>query len=145
VSRKCRWSSGGELEEAARTSLVPDPGAQDKLSVEFVPAKAGKYEATARFPDATEQTVRFMVIDENVEQTEVATDAGFLKQLCESSGGRLLRAEELGPLVEGLSNAKSDSTPQTRLEPIWDRKWVFWTIGALFGLEWYLRRRWGLT
>jgi hypothetical protein len=132
-------------EEVARTALVPEASGPDKLATEFVPAKAGKYEATAKFPDGTEQTVRFMVFSDNLEKTEVATDVGFLKQLCESSGGRLLKPEELGPLVEGLSNAKGDSSPQTRLVPIWDRTGVFWVIGALFGADWFLRRRWGLT
>jgi hypothetical protein len=133
------------LEEVARTALVPEASTPDKLATEFVPPRAGKYEATAHFPDGTEQTVKFMVFSENLEKTEVATDVGFLKQLCESSGGRLLKREELGPLVEGLSNAKGDSAPQTRLVPIWDKTGVFWFIGALLGMDWFLRRRWGLT
>jgi hypothetical protein len=32
----------------------------------------------------------------------------------------------------------------TRLTSAWDRWWIFWAIGLLFGSDWYLRRRWGL-
>jgi hypothetical protein len=131
--------------EVGRTTLAPtDANAPDKLTAEFVPAKTGKYEATAKFPDGTTQTARFIVYDENLEQTEVATDAGYLKKLCESSGGRLLKPEELGKFLAELSEEKNTDTPQTRLTSAWDRVWVFWLIGLIFAADWYLRRRWGL-
>ena len=132
-------------QEAGRTTLsAADPNAPDKLSAEFLPAKAGKFTATAKFPDGTSQTSRFIVFDENLEQTEVATDAGYLRKLCESSGGRLLKSEELGKLLGELMNEKVDATPTRKLTSAWDRVWVFWLIGLLFGTDWYLRRRWGL-
>jgi hypothetical protein len=132
-------------EEAGRTTLAADPKAADKLTAEFVPNKPGKYEATAKFPDGTEQTARFIVFDENLEQTEVATDVTYLKKLCESSGGRLLQPEELGGFVRQLSEERSDATPQTRLVSVWDRVWIFWLTGLCFAADWFLRRRWGLS
>jgi hypothetical protein len=136
-------SQGGK--EAARTTLTAgDPSSPDKLTAEFLPAKAGKFEATAQFPDGSKQTARFIVFDENLEQTEVATDTGYLRKLCESSGGRLLKPDELGKLLAELKAAPTDATPQTKLTSAWDRVWLFWLIGLLFGADWYLRRRWGL-
>src|SRR5262249_13687290 len=89
-----------QSKEVGRTTLAAtDPNAPDKLTAEFVPGKAGKFEATAKFPDGTSQTARFIVYDENVEQTEVATDTGYLNKLCESSGGRLLKPDELGKFL----------------------------------------------
>ena len=132
-------------EEIARTTLTADPSAADKLTAEFVPGKPGKYEAVAKFPDGTEQTARFIVFDENLEQTEVATDVTYLKKLCESSGGRLLQPEELGKFVRELSDERADAGSQTRLVSAWDRVWVFWTIGLCFAADWFLRRRWGLA
>jgi hypothetical protein len=131
--------------EVGRTTLAAaDAGAPDKLTAEFVPAKAGKYEATAKFPDGTSQTARFIVYDENLEQTEVATDTGYLKKLCESSGGHLLKPEEVGSFLAELRDERSVETPQTKLTSAWDRVWIFWLIGLLFAADWYLRRRWGL-
>ena len=135
--------AGGEV---GRTVLsASDPNAPDKFTAEFLPAKAGKYAATAKFPDGTSQSARFIVFDENLEQTEVATDAGYLRKLCESSGGRLLQPGDLGKLLAELNNEKVDAVPVQKLTSAWDRVWVFWLIGALFGADWYLRRRWGLT
>jgi hypothetical protein len=133
--------------EAGRTTLTAaDPNTPDKYTAEFLPAKAGKYTATAKFPDNSVQTARFIVFDENLEQTEVATDVGYLRKLCESSGGRLLaNPGELDQLLTQLNNEKVDATPIRKLTSAWDRAWVFWLIGSLFGLDWFLRRRWGLS
>ncbi len=132
-------------EEVARITLSRDALNAERLVGEFLPAKPGRYEATARFVDGSEHKVRFMAFDENLEKTEVATDTGYLRALCESSGGRLLRPDELGPLVRELGASKSGAAPETRLVPIWDSFEVFWIIGLLFGADWFLRRRWGLT
>jgi hypothetical protein len=133
-------------QEVTRTSLsasgTPDG---EKLIAEFLPGKPGKYEAVARFPDGSEQTARFIVFDENLEQIDVATDVTYLRKLCESSGGRLLQPDELGKFMREISNDRGDSSPQTRLISVWDRVWVFWLIGLTFGFDWFLRRRWGLS
>ncbi len=31
-----------------------------------------------------------------------------------------------------------------RLCPVWNQAWVFYLTGVLFGMDWFLRRRWGL-
>jgi hypothetical protein len=43
-----------------------------------------------------------------------------------------------------LSSEKADETPTTIVRPIWNAAWVFYLAGLLFGLDWFLRRRWGL-
>ncbi len=132
-------------QEVARTTLTArDEKAPDKLTAEFLPAKTGKYEAVAQFPDGSKSTARFIAFEENLEQTEVATDVNYLRKLCESSGGRLLKPEELGKIVAELKDEPSEAAPTTRLRTIWDQAWVFWAIGLIFGADWYLRRRWGL-
>jgi len=134
-----------EGKEILRTNLnVADPLISDKLSAEFLPPKVGKYQATAKFPNGSTQTARFMVFDENVEQTEVATDTNYLRRLCESSGGRLLRPEELTKFIAELKASEVDTPPVTRLRTVWDKAWYFWLIGLFFGADWFLRRRWGL-
>jgi hypothetical protein len=130
--------------EVGRVNLIPlavDPG---RLTAEFLPEHIGRYRAVAKFPDGTTQESRFIVFTENLEETEVATDALYLRRLCESSGGRIITAEELPKLLQELNREKIDTTPKTRLTPAWNRAWVFYLAGLLFGLDWFLRRRWGL-
>jgi hypothetical protein len=74
----------------------------------------------------------------------VATDSLYLRRLCDSSGGRLIDPGELPKLLGELSNEKADLTPKTVLHPVWNAAWVFYLAGLLFGLDWFLRRRWGL-
>jgi hypothetical protein len=131
--------------EIARTTVsAADPAEPGKLTAEFLPARTGKFTAVAHFSDSTTQRVRFIVYDENLEQTEVATDTGYLRKLCEASGGRLLATEELGKVLDELKTQEPAAVPTTRMQSVWDRWWICWTIAALLGADWYLRRRWGL-
>jgi hypothetical protein len=123
------------------TAPVSDP---DRLAGEFLPERVGRYRAVAAFPDGTTQESRFIVFTENLEETEVATDVVGLRRLCESSGGRILEPADLPRLVKELNNQKSDAAPRTRICPVWNKAWVFYLAGVLFGLDWFLRRRWGL-
>jgi len=75
----------------------------------------------------------------------VATDPNYLRQLCEASGGRLLDASELSALVKSLAREKTDETPKVLTQPVWDEAWVCYSIAFCFGLDWFLRRRWGLS
>jgi len=64
--------------------------------------------------------------------------------LCESSGGRLVEPGGLGRLLKELNSEQNQAAPKTRLCPVWNRAWVFYLAALLFGLDWFLRRRWGL-
>lgn len=130
-----------EVSRLAMTGTAQDTG---KLIAEFLPERVGRYRAVASFPDGTKQESRFIVYNENFEETEVAADTGYLRRLCESSGGRVIEPAELPRLIEELNREKVDTTPKTWLQPVWNAAWVFYGIGILFGCEWFLRRRWGL-
>ena len=131
-------------QEAGRTTLVPAEQTPDKLSGEFLPGKTGRHEAVAQLP-GTKASVRFFVFEDNPERSEVATDVTYLKRLCEASGGRVVPPEDLSKLLAELKTTEASTAPATRLRSIWDRAWVFWTLGMIFATDWYLRRRWGLS
>ncbi len=131
--------------EVGRTTLAAADQAPDKLAAEYLPAKPGKYEAAAQLPGGAKASVRFFVYEDNPERTEVATDLTYLKRLCEASGGRIVQPEDLAKLLADLKTTESSTAPATRLHSLWDRAWVFWTLGLLFAADWYLRRRWGLS
>jgi len=129
----------------AKTAFNTIPGQGTPRHVaEFLPTKTGRYRAVASFPDGTQQESRFMVYSENLEETEVATDSIYLKRLCESSGGRLMQPEELGACLAKIRDAQVEATPNIKLISLWDQTWAFYWVGLLFGIDWFLRRRWGL-
>ncbi len=130
--------------EAGRTTLVPSPMSTARLTAEFLPERAGRYRATVNLPDGTTQESRFIVFTENLEETEVATDTLYLRRLCEASGGRIIDPSELPKLLRELNAEKTDQTPKIVTQPVWNDTWVFYLAGLLLGLDWFLRRRWGL-
>ncbi|MEO7317406.1 MAG: hypothetical protein ABIZ56_00295, partial [Chthoniobacteraceae bacterium] len=87
--------------EVGRTTLATAEQAQEKLAAEFLPAKPGKYEATAQLPGA-KTSVRFFVFEDNPERTEVALDLTYLKRLSEASGGRIVHPDELSKVLAEL-------------------------------------------
>jgi hypothetical protein len=130
--------------EAGRVAMMPSLTDHTRLTAEFLPERVGRYTARADFPDGTRQESRFIVYSENLEETEVATDVLCLRRLCESSGGRVLEPAELARLLTELNTEKASAAPETRICPVWNQAWVFCLCGVLFGLDWFLRRRWGL-
>jgi hypothetical protein len=130
--------------EAGRVNLTPAPESTGRLAAEFLPERTGRYRATVALPDGTTQESRFIVFTENLEETEVATDTLYLRRLCESSGGRVIEPPELPKLLKELNSARADATPVTFVRPVWNTAWIFYLAGLCFGLDWFLRRRWGL-
>ncbi len=131
-------------EEVAKLTLAStEPGG--RLSGDFQPPAKGKYEAIATFPGGAKQSVRFIAFDENAEETEVATDATFLRKLSEASGGRLLDLDELPKFLARLNDNADASQATTTLVPIWDNALVLWLIASFFAADWYLRRKLGLA
>jgi hypothetical protein len=131
-------------QEAGRANMAPVPASLSRLTAEFLPERAGRFRAVAHLPDGTTQESRFIVFSENLEETEVATDVLYLRRLCESSGGRLLEPGDLGRFLKELGGDKSDQAPRTMVRPVWNVAWYYYLAGVCFGLDWFLRRRWGL-
>ena len=131
-------------EEVTRISLIAGEKGE-RLTADFQPPAKGKYEATAMFPGGVKQSVRFIVFDENAEETEVATDADYLRRLSEASGGRLLTPEELPKFLAQLNDNSAQAQASTAIVPIWDNALVLWLIAAFFSADWYLRRKLGLA
>jgi hypothetical protein len=79
------------------------------------------------------------------ESDQLSADAGFLKELAEKSGGRVVSGEDLPELVKQLETPGTTLRKgDVRWETLWDKAWVLVSIMTLFALEWYLRRRQGL-
>ncbi len=127
------------------TALPRSPEDKGRLFTEYLPQRPGPHRIEARLPDGSTQVVRFNVFEENAETVEVATDTAYLRRLTEASGGRVLRPDEFAATLQRVRAAPVSSGTDTRLEPAWPRAWVFWVLGLVGALDWYLRRRWGLA
>ena len=131
-------------EQAAVLALSPNADASSYTAT-FTPRANGRYAAKIDLPNGKTARARFITFTEEVERTETATDTAYLGQLAAASGGRLVKPTELRDLFANLLRETSPAEARTRLNPLWDQTWVLLLITFLLALEWFLRRRWGLT
>jgi hypothetical protein len=52
--------------------------------------------------------------------------------------------DELAKFTKNLLQADTERLQKVRLVSVWDRASIFYIICAAFGIDWYLRRKWGL-
>ncbi len=131
-------------EQAAVLALAPNDD-QTSYSANFTPRASGRYSATIKLPNGKVVRARFIAFTEEVERTETATDTAYLGQLAAATGGRLVNPNEIKDLFTDFLRETSPMEARTRLNPLWDRTWVLLFITFILALEWFLRRRWGLT
>jgi hypothetical protein len=130
----------------AVTTLNPAPGDDPAVShADFTPTATGRYRAEIRTPDGKTLTSQFIVFREDMEGTETAMDRGFLEQLAKASGGRMIAPSEIADVVEGFLRDAAEQAPLTRKVTLWDKSWIYFLLCSLLALDWYARRRWGLT
>lgn len=128
------------------TTLTFTPGGDPSLFLaEFTPRETGRYRVQVIGGNGKPLTTQFIVFREDMETTETAMDRGYLEQLAKASGGRMLDPSEISGVVENLFRDSTEQAPLTRRIPLWDSPWIYCLLGFLLGIEWYLRRRWGLT
>jgi hypothetical protein len=92
---------------------------------------------------------RFLVPDQDLELDRPAAEPSLMAQLAEmtkTSGGTALAAEELPTLLQRLAN----KPPELKEEVIakityWDTWPFFLLFVGLLGVEWFLRKRWGMV
>lgn len=152
----------GEMVTDATGSVVitkPD-GTQQKI--ELVQTKGvlgGSFRDTSEAGDyAIEATVtqmgmvlgsaraRFLVIEQDLELDNASADAGVMDSLAAMTGGRSLAPEELPLALEELA-AEGESLVETTevKQNLWDTWPLFLLTVGILGVEWYLRKRWGLV
>ena len=138
--------SATELQPAA----YPDPGGHPHWRASFTPDAPGAWKLAVidpreKAPPAPEAT--FLVPAPPAESDHLGADPDFLRQLAESTGGRLLEPAELPAF---LKSAFTPEAPAARSAgAVWQPSWTRWPLALLIALplalEWYLRRRQGLA
>lgn len=113
----------------------------------WLPTEPGRYRVALPLDDDLVDC-RFAVIREDREIVEVSPDYVYLQRLADLSGGEVLDSDGLADTLERIRKtiaAESDAPPEIRKTSLWDRVPIFYLLFSLLGLEWFLRRRWGMT
>ena len=138
----------GELRDAAgRTRAITyAPGSAGSYVANLEDLPPGRYRVTARATRGGRELGRAaseLGIDRwSLEQSRTLPDSAALAAVARASGGRVMRAKDLGhgaPLeMRGLARSR------TRSLRLWESPWVFAVIVSALSLEWAWRRRRGL-
>jgi hypothetical protein len=116
-------------------------------------ARPGDYRITVTAKDGDEvlgtAEARFLVPEQDLELDRPAAEPSLMAQLAEmtkTAGGAALAAEELPDLLKRLA----EKPPELKEEVIakvtyWDTWPFFLLFVGLLGIEWFLRKRWGLV
>jgi hypothetical protein len=67
-----------------------------------------------------------------------------LERLAKETGGRYYDAADAARVVDDLTYSREGSTLLERRD-LWDMPILFVALAALLGVEWFLRRRWGMA
>jgi uncharacterized membrane protein len=140
-SRELRLSQQGE--SVSGTVLETDRAGDYR--VEVTATSEGKLLGTA--------SAKFLVDEQDLELDNAAADPGLLASLAkttESWGGEALYPEELPRLLAKLKEAPKEL--DVEIETRWtfggqtpDSLGLLAVVVALFGVEWFLRKKWGLV
>ena len=148
------------VRDAQVTTRVTAPGGEvHELKPTLLDARTGRYAAPARF----EQPGVYRIVSEarrgpvvlgtsqqwvlagaaDLEMADPRLNEDVLRRVSRASGGRYLETADLSRLPSLLSSSADEPGPP-RLQELWHNIWIFTGVVALLGVEWFLRRRWGL-
>jgi uncharacterized membrane protein len=89
---------------------------------------------------------RFLVYQQDLELDNPAADRALLESLASMTHGKSIAPEQLPSLLEELSRAAEKLQVQMQTKhTLWDTWPFFLLFVALLGVEWYLRKKWGLV
>ena len=143
-----------------RVIITDDKGRKREISLEqvlgeeglytarFIPPRRGEYRVTLLGTlggkSLGEQSDLFEVAESYAEFTNAELNAQLLQTLANTSGGRYYTLEDASQMVNHIPLVES-ATSQLVDAEVWDMPLIFGSVILLFGLEWFLRKRRGLT
>jgi len=133
-----------ESPDGARLNVVfpRQAGAPGLYRARFRVSAPGKYALHVRSV-AGIVSAQFTVSDKTPEALSREADPVALEMLASATGGRMLAADRITDVI-GLFPPETTREVLREFEPLWASYWVLLPLVALFGLEWFLRKRWGL-
>ncbi|MEM1296280.1 MAG: hypothetical protein AAGH89_13010, partial [Verrucomicrobiota bacterium] len=140
-----------ESGEEEPKKLFAEPSLEEPglFVAEFVCAEAGAYHIKTIVDDAEgirlgEAEAGWTWNPAAEEFARLQANQGFLTELADKTGGRVLAMAELEEFVKTLPEMEVPLT-ETWARPLWHQPWIFLLVILLFASEWALRRWKGLV
>ena len=154
-------STGEMVTDGEGTAVITLPdGSQETMDLtQTKGVLGGSFRETSQAGDYTlEATVtqagialgtaraRFLVIEQDLELDNASADAGVMDSLAAMTGGSPLAPEEFPQALKQLAVEGQSLVETTEVKQnLWDTWPLFLVMVGILGVEWYLRKRWGLV
>jgi hypothetical protein len=139
-------SQKGQASQLTLTSL-----GSGRFEGAFDPLPEGDYtysaRATAGGRQLSEERGAFSVGGLNVEFQETRANKLLLQQIAARTGGRYFESNDLQQLprvLASLPNFRPRDVSVARQFELWNRPWMLGVVVALFAVEWFLRKKYGM-
>jgi uncharacterized membrane protein len=139
------WENGQVVSTVNLSADVTVPGIFRGQTSEL---EDGEYEVTIQASGYSREVLKakteFVVEPADSEEfRQIACNEELLTAMSAASGGRFLREEEIGDLVDLLSPLSSGEVVESDIV-LWQSYWWFFAIIAILAVEWMLRKRAGM-
>lgn len=136
----------GEEQTLTPAAVASDDG-KPTWRASFTPAEAGHFEVLVKTDDSSPSPALHMTVSSPpAEKDNMNPDPVFLKDLVESTGGKIIQPAELDAFLKEAFSDKERIKKEANM--IWQPAWAQWfpplIILALLTGEWVIRRRQGL-
>lgn len=115
----------------------------------YRPGRPGEYTVSLQNAGAGDAraSCTFTVAESSEEDMNTSADPDLMRRLASVGGGISLSPGDVRGLPDRLAALEREPSRESRAEPraSWDRSWFLACLLAAAGLEWWLRRRWGLA
>ncbi len=119
----------------------------DGEDFDYQPTKSGRHIITSKVKTEKGFVYRKHLLHVREDLKELDSTKArpeVLEELGRLTGGGVVRRDRISDLRDSLKGLKSRIV-EYRNESLWDRWWVLLLILGLVGLEWGLRRKWGMS
>ncbi len=127
--------------------LEPRGGQPGEYQAAIPGLAAGEYEAEAVATHGGQEVgrarVRFTVDAYSIEFADARQDVDFLREIAARTGGRSVGPEAVAGLVRDLPHAARDIVVRSEIE-LWNTTPLFVLFVVALGVEWLMRKRFGL-
>ena len=125
-------------EEEQTAGSLRDTQAAGDYTLEVTAARDGEPLGSAR--------ARFLVFEQDLELDNAAADTSSLENLAAITGGESLAVEQLDDLIERLATQTEHLEVERETKRSFYDTWsLLLVVVVLLGVEWFLRKRWGLV
>lgn len=127
-------------------TLIDDPLRSARRYATYLPQTKGIHRVKTQSPtDGQWVEASFYVNDgAATERLHTAADPAWMQTLASNSGGMVLDPDKPEALLEVLAHHRAARDGQPIPVHLWDRAWLLFVLLLWMGVEWLIRRAWGL-